>query len=95
MAKHPNLYCKISGLVTEAEWHQWTAGNFEPYLNTVFTYFGRDRILFGSDWPVCLLSSNYENVVSIIEKFTKNFSEKEKEMLWYKNAARAYKLNIE
>ena len=54
IAKHPNVYCKLSGLFTEAKWKEWSPGEFYPYLDVVFNAFGTERLLFGSDWPVIL-----------------------------------------
>src|SRR4029077_6262398 len=69
MAKQTNLFCKLSGLLTEAAWKNWSAGDFYPYLDTVFDAFGTDRLMFGSDWPVMLLSGIYVQWKSLIEKY--------------------------
>lgn len=63
MAAHPNVTCKLSGLVTEADWNAWTSEQLKPYLNKVLESFGPERCMFGSDWPVCLLAASYEEVV--------------------------------
>ncbi len=59
LAKRPNVYCKISGMVTEADWRHWTEKDLEPYVDTVLEAFGPRRLMFGSDWPVCLIASSY------------------------------------
>jgi L-fuconolactonase len=63
LADHPNVTCKLSGLVTEADWKAWTPEQLEPYVNRVLSWFGPERCLFGSDWPVCLLAAPYSEVV--------------------------------
>jgi L-fuconolactonase len=63
IAGHPNVTCKLSGLVTEADWNAWTPQQLEPYVNRVLEWFGRERCMFGSDWPVCLLAAPYGDVV--------------------------------
>jgi L-fuconolactonase len=92
MAQHPNVCCKISGLLTEAKWKEWSAADFYPYLDVVFDAFGADRILFGSDWPVILLSGIYVQWKSLIEKYMENLSEEEKEKVFGLNAMNFYKL---
>src|SRR5262249_44211761 len=67
IAKCPNVYCKLSGLVTEADWRNWRSEDFRPYLDVVFEAFGPKRLMFGSDWPVCLLAASYQQVKSSIE----------------------------
>src|SRR5690348_4432340 len=62
IAQNKNVFCKISGLVTEANWKQWKPGDFNPYLDVIFNAFGADRLMFGSDWPVCLLAATYGQV---------------------------------
>ncbi|MDX1940865.1 MAG: amidohydrolase family protein [Saprospiraceae bacterium] len=95
LAQYPNLYCKISGMVTEAPWQRWTLDNFKPYLEVVFDAFGMERIMIGSDWPVCLLAAqNYSSVIEIVEDFTKEFSESEKRQIFGENAARFYGIGI-
>ena len=90
IAAHPNVYCKISGLVTEADWRSWQADDFKPYLDGVFEAFGSDRIMFGSDWPVCLLAGSYSEVVQLIADYTQSFSRADKEKIFGLNAARFY-----
>ncbi|NRB63752.1 MAG: amidohydrolase family protein [Saprospiraceae bacterium] len=93
MAEHPNVYCKVSGLVTEADWNHWTAGDFFPYLDVVFKAFGIKRIMVGSDWPVCLLAADdYISVLSILDEYTDGFDEGDKQAIYGGNAQCFYKL---
>lgn len=69
LADHPNIYCKISGMVTEADWQNHTREDFIPYLDAVFEAFGPERLMAGSDWPVCLLAGDYRNVTGIVEDY--------------------------
>jgi len=92
LAKRPNVYCKLSGLFTEARWKEWGPAEFYPYLDVVFKAFGTDRLLFGSDWPVILLSGIYVQWKSLLEKYMEHFDEEEKEKIFGSNAARFYNL---
>jgi L-fuconolactonase len=66
LAEHPNVSCKLSGLVTEADWKTWTPQQLEPYVNRVLAWFGPERCMFGSDWPVCLLAATYGGVLEAV-----------------------------
>jgi L-fuconolactonase len=92
LAKHPNLYCKVSGLVTEADWQGWRNEHFKAYLDVVFEAFGAQRILYGSDWPVCLLAADYRQVKGILAAYTNNFTSLERASIFALNARRFYKL---
>lgn len=92
LASHSNVWCKLSGLVTEAEWHGWQATDFRPYLDVVFDCFGCDRLMFGSDWPVCLLAGSYGQMKRIIEDYTEGMPQAAKEKIFGLNAARFYGL---
>lgn len=92
LASLENVFCKASGLITEAEWNRWSNTEFHKYLNVIYKAFGAKRIMFGSDWPVCLLSGNYKDVVSLIEGFLKNFSQDERDRIMGLNAINFYKL---
>ncbi len=92
LAKAENVFCKISGMVTEADWANWKPSDFEPYLDVIFESFGVDRILFGSDWPVCLLAAKYEETLEILNGYLSHFSKKDKNKILYKNAVNAYQL---
>jgi L-fuconolactonase len=69
LAAAPNVYCKVSGLITEADWRAWRPEDFKPYLDVVFDAFGPDRLMFGSDWPVCLIAGTYRQVKQLIEDY--------------------------
>ena len=92
MAQHPNVYCKLSGLFTETKWKQWSAADFYPYLDTVFEAFGTDRLMFGSDWPVMLLSGIYVQWKSLLEKYMENFVEEDRLKVLGENAISFYNL---
>lgn len=89
----PNVYCKVSGLVTEADWKNWRYPDFLPFLQAVSEIFGPGRLVFGSDWPVCLLAASFKNVLDIVKTFTETWSVSEKEMVFYKNAVQFYNLD--
>jgi L-fuconolactonase len=92
LAKHPNVWCKISGMVTEAKWGQWEQADFRPYLEAVFDAFGEDRLMFGSDWPVCLLSASYGDVFGIVQRYLESFTERTREKVFGANAVAFYGL---
>lgn len=92
LAANPRVFCKISGLVTEADWRHWTVESFFPYLDIVFEAFGTERLMFGSDWPVCLLAADYGQVKGILERYAKPLSGREKAGIWGGNAAAFYGL---
>ena len=92
IAAHPHVYCKLSGLFTEAAWKEWTAADFYPFLDVVFKAFGTDRLLFGSDWPVMLLSGIYVQWKSLLEKYMEQFTQEDKEKVFGQNAMRFYSL---
>ena len=74
LAKHPNVFCKLSGMVTETKWNDWKADDFKQYLDIVAESFGTNRIMIGSDWPVCTLSGNYSSTMSIVINYANQFS---------------------
>jgi L-fuconolactonase len=92
LGRHANLYCKVSGMVTEAHWQDWQKAHFKAYLDVVFEAFGSHRIMFGSDWPVCLLAADYRQVKDILADYTSNFSSLERVNIFSLNARRFYKL---
>ncbi|MCB0651886.1 MAG: amidohydrolase family protein [Saprospiraceae bacterium] len=92
LAAHENVMCKISGLVTEADWEQWEAADFSPYLEGVTEAFGTERLMFGSDWPVCLLAAEYSRVLRIVEDHFRYFSESEINQFFGENAITFYNL---
>ncbi len=92
-AQHQNLYCKLSGMVTEADWQGWTKDDIYPYLDVVLESFGPDRIMFGSDWPVCLVAASYDKVVALMTDYFSSFRQSEQEQFFGGNATRFYKLD--
>ncbi len=92
IAKHPNVYCKLSGMVTEADWKAWTVADFNPYLDVVTEAFGTHRLMFGSDWPVCLVAASYKQVVAIVEDYFASFSTDEQAEIFGGNAVGFYGL---
>ena len=92
MANHENVHCKISGLLTETSWKAWSAKDFYPYLDLVFEAFGTDRLLFGSDWPVMLLSGIYVQWKSLLEKYMENHTEEDRLKVFGENAMKFYNL---
>ena len=92
LAQFSNVSCKISGMVTEADHVQWKPSDFIPYLDIVFEAFGENRILFGSDWPVCLLAASYQEVYQLITDYTANFSLEQRDKLFGANAERIYNI---
>lgn len=92
IGKHQNVYCKISGMVTEADWVKWQYQDFIPYLDIIFQAFGARRIMFGSDFPVCLLAASYSEVKEIVDKYLNQFSKEERKLIWSENAKRFYNL---
>jgi L-fuconolactonase len=93
IAQMPNVYCKVSGMVTEADLHHWKPSDLMPYLDTVFYAFGPERLMFGSDWPVCLIASTYEQWVHLLELYTTEaLSSKQRESFWAGNAIKFYNL---
>lgn len=95
LAQNNNVYCKISGLVTEADWQNWKPKDMEPYLDAVFEAFGPDRLMFGSDWPVCLLAANYRQVKELIESYVQQHSRENIEKIFGLNAVRFYGLKAD
>jgi L-fuconolactonase len=92
IAQNRNVFCKVSGLLTEADWKRWKAHDFKPYLDVVFDAFGAERLMFGSDWPVCLLAGTYRQVMQLIEDYAKEFFPADKDKIFGGNAARFYGL---
>lgn len=92
VAQHENVYCKISGMVTEADWKNWKKEDFTPYLDVVINAFGTDRTMYGSDYPVCLVAATYEQMKSIVDDYFSSFSKDEQEKFFGKNAIKFYNL---
>jgi L-fuconolactonase len=94
LANYENVVVKVSGLFTEADWQNWKQADFWPYLKHITNTFTPARMMFGSDWPVCLLAATYRQTVDLVEEFTKSFSDAEKNNFWAGTANRAYGLNL-
>ena len=92
VAQYPNLYCKISGMVTEADWYDWKPEHFKVYIDTIVDAFGTNRILYGSDWPVCLVAASYDQVIGIVRDYFAQFSKDEQAAFFGGNAINFYKL---
>lgn len=93
LAAFPNVYCKLSGLVTEANWTNWTPDDLRPYVDYALELFGPERLMFGSDHPVCLLAASYEQVLESFQELLKDLTGAEHEQVFGGNAARFYRLN--
>ena len=93
LAEYPNMYCKLSGLVTEANWNSWTAGDLRPYVDYALNVFGPKRLLFGSDHPVCLLAASYERVLASFNELLQGLADADRELIFGKNARTVYRLN--
>ena len=92
LAQHPNVYCKVSGLVTEGDWQRWKENDFTPYLQVATEAFGTNRLMYGSDWPVCLVAATYEQQLGIVQKHFETFSETEQAQVFGGNAQQFYRL---
>jgi L-fuconolactonase len=90
LAAHPNVWCKASGMVTEADWRNWSADTFRPYLDVVFGAFGPERVMIGSDWPVCTLAGSYAEVTRIVIDYVADLPADKQALVLGGNAARAY-----
>ena len=95
LAKRGNVNCKISGMVTEAGFDSWTPQQLQPYFEVILEAFGPDRLLFGSDWPVCLVATTYKDWVDLVRKNIASYSETEQAKIMGGNAVRIYALNCE
>jgi len=92
LARRENVFCKVSGMVTEADWHVWTEADLRPYLDTVFDAFGADRLMMGSDWPVCLLAADYAQWFGFLDRYVATVSDDEREQFCGGTATRVYRL---
>ncbi len=93
LAKRQNVWCKVSGLVTEAEWQTWTLETLTPYLDVVVEAFGVRRLMAGSDWPVCLVASGYGRWFGILEEYFAGFSDAEEDAVFGHTAKIVYRLS--
>jgi predicted TIM-barrel fold metal-dependent hydrolase len=94
LAALPNTRCKLSGLVTEADWGSWTTQDLKPYADTVLDAFGPDRLMFGSDWPVCQLAADYAQVIAAARELTAWLTPAERHQVFTGTAARTYGLTV-
>ena len=93
-AKYPNVYCKLSGMVTEADWQNWTTDDLKPYVEVALDLFGAERLMFGSDWPVCELAATYEEVFAALNQTLGPLSDSERAAIFGGTAVRFYKLPV-
>jgi L-fuconolactonase len=92
IAKQPNVFCKVSGMVTEADYKHWTEADMMPYLDVIVDAFGIDRLMFGSDWPVCLVAASYQKMIAIVKVYFSRFTAAEQEAFFGGNAIKFYQL---
>ena len=93
LAKSPNVYCKLSGLVTEANWNSWTKDDLRPYVEYALELFGPQRLMFGSDHPVCLLAASYERVLGSFQELLADLSQEDRDLIFAHNARTFYGLD--
>ncbi len=92
IAKHKNVYCKVSGMVTEADYKNWTNETMTPYLDVVVDAFGTNRVMFGSDWPVCLVAASYNQMIGVVNEYFSRFNKEEQLAFFGGNAIKFYQL---
>ena len=92
LSEHENVLCKVSGMVTEADFKKWHPSNFTPYLDLVVESFGINRLMFGSDWPVCEVAASYGHMIGIVEDYFATFTLEEKNQFFNQNASGFYNL---
>jgi L-fuconolactonase len=93
IAQYPNVYCKVSGMITEADWYNWVLSDFKPYLDVIFEAFGPKRVMFGSDWPVCNVAGGYQQMLSVVKNYTSTLTADEQAGFWGQNAVEFYNLD--
>jgi L-fucono-1,5-lactonase len=93
LASFPNVFAKVSGLVTEADWQAWKPEDVHPYLDVAFECFGPSRLMIGSDWPVCTVAASYRRVVSLVKDYLGGFAAEEREAILGGNAAKFWRLH--
>jgi L-fuconolactonase len=94
LARFKNVYCKLSGIVTEADWKNWNQKDLIPYLDIVFAAFGPNRLMIGSDWPVCNLAGSYKQVMDVILNYIETYPDKDKNKILGENAVKVYQLKV-
>jgi L-fuconolactonase len=92
ISAYPNVYCKLSGMVTEADWNNWNAKDIRPYIDHVIQRFGGERVMFGSDWPVCLVAADYLGVKALVEEYLNQHYPQFKNNIFGLNASRFYQI---
>jgi L-fuconolactonase len=92
LASFPNVFAKLSGLVTEADWEKWTAADIRPYLDVAFESFGPGRLMIGSDWPVCTVAASYERTMDVVKDYLAGYSEEERAGVLGGNGAKFWRL---
>lgn len=92
IASYPNVCCKISGMVTEAGWKDWKPDDFNIYMDVILNAFGAKRVMFGSDWPMCLVAASYGDVLKIVTDYFSSFSANEQQLFFSENAINFYQL---
>jgi len=92
LAYYQNVYCKVSGMLTEADWYGWRTEDFTPYLDVIFKAFGTQRVMYGSDWPVCMLAGGYNRALEILQIYASRYSQDEQELFFGGNAVNFYNL---
>jgi L-fuconolactonase len=90
LARLPNVHCKVSGMLTEADHQAWRPEQFRPYLDTVFEAFGPERLMYGSDWPVCLFAGSYEQAYRLVDDYARGLTDQQRVGLFGGNAAAFY-----
>jgi L-fuconolactonase len=94
LATNPNVYCKLSGMVTEADHQTWSRDDIYPFIDVVVNSFGPRRLMFGSDWPVCNLAAGYREVYEVVSTYVERLSRAEQQMIWADTAAQFYNLDL-
>jgi len=93
-AQHENIFCKLSGMITEADWRSWEPAHLKPYVQAALDLFGPERLMFGSDWPVSTLAGTYQQVVMALNDALGDLSDDERDMIYSRTATRFYNLNV-
>lgn len=93
LARFPNVSCKVSGMVTEADWKNHQSEDFTPYLDVAVNTFGTDRLMYGSDWPVCQVANSYTYVLNLVKEYFSRFTHSEQENVFGKNAVEFYRIS--
>jgi L-fuconolactonase len=92
LARYENMYCKVSGMLTEADWNNWRADDFTHYLDVIFNAFGTNRTMYGSDWPVCNIAGGYDRAFEVLKAYVARFTHRQQEQFFGGNAVEFYNL---